>query len=327
MRTEYDIPIIPAYVTVHTGGPDEDGDNYTLPFPEYVKAVASASLSPDMPYEATRAVMYAQVTRALKRITEKKYRRQGYAFDITDDPVIDLPFVYGSALFANQGRIADEIFNEFIATDYGFWPIDAEICYAGTRCRGISVEGSIEMAENGRSCHEILEYYFGKEIGIIKNVSVEGLGDSFLMDYPLRRGDEGAEVSGLQIAINNVAANYSGIPYIEYVDGQYGEETALAIKAFQKLFDLPISGNVEKSTYYRLLYVLDSIYRLRGLVLEGRELEGIPTALRGNLSYGAVGNQVKLLQHYLSFVAPTLALNVPCRLLFTVEVIVGSLTT
>lgn len=303
MRTEYDIPLIPAYVTVHTGDPDGEGENYILPFPEYLKAVAAVSLPPDMPYEATCAVMYAQVTRALNRITEKKYRRQGYAFDLTDDPVTDLPFVYGSASFVNQGRIADEIFNEFIATDYGFWPIDAEICYEGTRCRGISVEGSIEMAENGRSCHEILEYYFGKEIGIIKNVSVKGLGDSFLMDYPLRSGDEGAEVSGLQIALNNVAANFGGIPYIEYVDGLYGEETALAVKAFQRQFDLTVSGSLDKGTYYRLLYVLDSIYRLRGLVLEGRKLEGIPTVLRGELSYGAVGNQVKLLQHYLSFVS------------------------
>ncbi len=303
MNSEYGLPEIPAYITVHLGSADDFAENVTVSFPDYIKAVASSTLSPNYPEEALCAIMYAQISRALYRITERKYRKMGYSFDITDDPVTDLAYEYGAPVYANINEIADNIFNEYIASDYGIWPINAEICYDGVRCRGLSVEGSIAMAKNGRTCEEILEYYFGREFGIVRNATVRGLQNSFLFDYPMYQGQTGANVSGLQIALNRISANYDTIPYIETANGVYGEETAMAVAAFQRIFDLPVTGSVEKNTYYKLLYVLDSIYRLNYLVLQGGEFSDIPVELRAVLDYGDVGNQVKLLQYYLLFVS------------------------
>lgn len=303
MNSEYGLPEIPAYIIVHLGGADDIAENVTVSFPDYIKSVASTTLPPDIPEEALCAIMYAQISRALYRITERKYRKMGYGFDITDDPNADLAFEYNGAVFSNVNEIADRIFNEYIAGDYGIWPINAEICYDGVRCRGISVEGSIAMAENGRTCEEILEYYFGREFGIVRNAAVRGLQNSFLFNYPMYQGQAGPDVSGLQIALNRISANYEGIPYIETANGIYGEETALAVSEFQRIFDLPITGNIEKNTYYKLLYVLDTIYKLNYLVLQMGEYSDIPTELRAELKYGDVGNQVKLLQYYLLFIS------------------------
>ncbi|MBR5322634.1 MAG: peptidoglycan-binding protein [Clostridia bacterium] len=303
MNSEYGLPGVPAYITVHLGKADEIAENVTVSFPDYIKSVASTTLPPDIPEEALCAVMYAQISRALYRISERIYRKMGYGFDITDNPDTDLAFEYNGAVFSNVNEIADRIFNEYIAGDFGIWPLNAEICYNGVTCRGISVEGSIAMAENGRTCEEILEYYFGRKFGIVRNATVRGLQNFFLFNYPMYQGQTGSDVSGLQIALNRIAANYEEMPYIKTADGVYGEDTVMAVSKFQRIFDLPISGNVEKNTYYKLLYVFDSIYKLNYLALQMVEFSDIPTEPPTKLKYGDVGNQVKLLQYYLNFIS------------------------
>lgn len=303
MRGENYLPYIPSNITVHLAGAEEAAESVTLPFPEYIKTVASLTLDPNMPKEALYAALYAQISKALYRVTEREYRKSGYGFDITNDPEIDFRYYYEGAVFDTVSIAVDNIFNEYIANDYGFWPIDAEICYEGTRCRGLSVDGSIAMAENGRTTEEILEYYFGRETGIVKNAPVGGLQNSFLFTYPMYGGQRGSEVSGLQIALNRISANYTTIPYIKEANGFFGEDTVQAVKEFQKIFDLEITGIVEKDTYYKLLYVLDGIYKLNYLVLQSRQFEFTPTELMGELRYGDVGSQVKLLQYYMLFVS------------------------
>ena len=49
------IPYIPENITVHLGKPDSDALNITLPFPEYVKNVASSGIYPTWPENALRA--------------------------------------------------------------------------------------------------------------------------------------------------------------------------------------------------------------------------------------------------------------------------------
>ena len=102
MNSEYGLPEIPAYITVHLGKADDIAENITVSFPDYIKSVASTTLSPDIPDEALCAIMYAQISRALYRITERQYRKMGYAFDITDDPNIDLAYEYNGAVFSDN---------------------------------------------------------------------------------------------------------------------------------------------------------------------------------------------------------------------------------
>ncbi len=303
MNGLYSFPDIPAYITVHIGEPDDIGENVYVSFPDYIKSVSSMLVDPNMPEEALYAVMYAQVTLALNRIINGVYRKRGYSFDITSDPTYDQAYEYNYPVYDNVNRIADSIFNEYVSRDADSYPIDADICYEGLRCSGLSVEGSIEMAENGQGYEDILKYYFGRDIYIAKKSEVSGLKNDLALLYPIYPGESGNKVTSLNVALNRIGSNYSTIPKVDFSDDIYGSTTTQAVKEFQRIFDLEQTGIVEKTTYYKLLYVYTSISRLADLVKAGKELSDILPELRSELKYGSVGNTVKLLQYYLSLVS------------------------
>ena len=95
------IPYIPENITVHLRKPDSDALNLTLPFPDYVKNVASSEIYPTWPDNALRANIYVIVTYALNRIYTEWYRSRGYDFDITDSTQYDQAFVANRDIFEN----------------------------------------------------------------------------------------------------------------------------------------------------------------------------------------------------------------------------------
>ena len=71
------VPTIPETITVHLGLPNQPAENVTVPFPDYIKNVASSEIYPTWPEAAIRANIYAQITYALNRIFNEFYRSQG----------------------------------------------------------------------------------------------------------------------------------------------------------------------------------------------------------------------------------------------------------
>ncbi|MBO5373911.1 MAG: spore cortex-lytic protein, partial [Clostridia bacterium] len=61
------LPVIPSYITVHLGAPDQPAENVTIPFSHYIKNVASSEIYPTWPESALRANIYAITTFALNR--------------------------------------------------------------------------------------------------------------------------------------------------------------------------------------------------------------------------------------------------------------------
>ena len=53
------LPTIPEFITVHLGAPDENAQNVTIPFVEYIANVASSEIYPSWPESAVRANIYA----------------------------------------------------------------------------------------------------------------------------------------------------------------------------------------------------------------------------------------------------------------------------
>ena len=88
-------PVIPEYITVHLGAPDEPAQNVTVSFPDYIKNVASSEIYPTWPESALRANILAQISFALNRIYTEYYPSRGYDFDITNSTAYDQSFVYG----------------------------------------------------------------------------------------------------------------------------------------------------------------------------------------------------------------------------------------
>ena len=304
MDKNYLMPTIPAYVTVLLSDNFKTGETITVSFPDYIKGVASATLDCKMHEQALTALLYAQISFALYRINSKYYRNKKYAFDITDDPDIDQPFIYNGIVCRKINDTVDRIFTEYISYDLSVQPIEARVCYKQTQgCKGMSLDGCIELALNGKNYETILKYYYGDNIYIEKNAKISGLQTDSLLTGPLNAGDMGRNVSGLQIALNRISSNYKTISKIENVDGVYNEITSKSVCDFQRIFNLSETGNVDKCTYHKLMYVYDSVRKINYLVKEGEKMSYIPSTLKTDLKYGSMGNNVKILQYYLLFIS------------------------
>jgi hypothetical protein len=109
------LPFVPQNITVHLGSPsDSTAANVTVPFPDYIKNVASSEIYPNWPQSALRANILAQISFALNRVYTEYYRSRGYDFDITNDTSVDQSFVRGRDYFDTVSAIADEVFNSYI---------------------------------------------------------------------------------------------------------------------------------------------------------------------------------------------------------------------
>ena len=96
------VPVVPEYITVHLGAPNEAARNITIPFIEYITNVATSEIYPSFPTDAIKANILAQISFALNRVYNEWYPSQGYGFDITSDPTYDQTFREDSQFFENN---------------------------------------------------------------------------------------------------------------------------------------------------------------------------------------------------------------------------------
>ena len=150
-------PIIPENITVHLGRPSASAQNVTLPFPEYIKNVASSEIYPTWPESAIRANIYAQISYALNRIYTEFYRSQGYDFDITNSTANDQSFIYGRDIFENISLIVDDIFDSYVRRQGSIEPLFTAYCDGiEVQCNGLSQWGTVTLAERGLTPYQIL---------------------------------------------------------------------------------------------------------------------------------------------------------------------------
>lgn len=296
-------PYIPEFITVHLGAPDTDAPNVTLPFVEYIANVASSEIYPTWPENAIRANMYAQISFALNRIFTEYYRSRGYDFDITNSITIDQSFVNGRDIFSNVNEIAREIFNEYISRQGYVEPLFAQYCDGvEVQCEGLSQWGTVPLAEQGYSPYEILTYFYGNDIDIIRDAPIMGITAS-APDYPLRLGSTGDEVRTIQIRLNRISDNYPAIPKIAAPFGIFSYDTEDAVKKFQEVFNLTPDGIIGKATWYNIQNIYNSVKRLNDLDSEGLRLEEVSQQFPSVLEEGSSGIGVSSLQYYISYLS------------------------
>ena len=68
--------------------------------------------------------------------------------------------------------------------------------------------------------------------------------------YDLTIGASGQKVMQMQEQLDTIARVYTAIPRVS-ADGVFGEGTQASVRAFQKIFDLPQTGEVDFSTWYK----------------------------------------------------------------------------
>lgn len=294
-------PIIPDVITVHLGVPDDrSAPNITIPFPDYIKNVASSEIYPTWPENAIRANIYVQVTYALNRIYTEWYRSRGYDFDITNSTRYDQAFVRGRDIFENISQLVDEQFNDYVVRQGSVEPYFTQYCNGTTvTCPGLSQWGTVPLAEQGMTPYEILQHYYGDDINIVFDAPVAAPIPSY-PGTPLRRGSGSNEVRDLQVRLNRISTNYPAIPKIYPVNGLFDIGTEEAVRAFQRLFNLAQDGVVGQGTWYRIAYIYTSVKRLAELDSEGLSLEDVSRQFPSVLREGETGTGVRVLQYYLN---------------------------
>ena len=297
------LPFIPETITVHLGLPDQPAENVTVSFPDYIKNVASSEIYPTWPEEAIRANIYAQITYALNRVYNEFYRSQGYDFDITSETQFDQKFIKGRDIYKNINRIVDEIFNDYVVRQGRIDPFFTAYCNGTTTtCAGLSQWGTVSLAEQGLTPYEILQYYYGNDIGIVENAPIDANIPSY-PNVPLRVGSSGNDVKTIQLQLNRIRQNYPAIPLIENPNGIFGISTRNAVQAFQRIFNLNPDGIVGKGTWYQLKYIYNGVKRLNELTSEGLTISEVTRPFPEVLQEGETGIDAQTLQYYLNFIA------------------------
>lgn len=155
----------------------------------------------------------------------------------------------------------DTVFNNFLSRPGVRQPIFTSYC-DGQRvtCSGLKQWGSKYLGDQGYSAIEIIRNYYGSDMYINSAEAVSGIPASW-PGYDLTIGSTGDKVRQMQEQLNRIAKNYPAIPKIT-ADGIYGNNTANAVRVFQKIFDLPQTGVVDYPTWYAISSIFVGVSRI-----------------------------------------------------------------
>lgn len=164
------------------------------------------------------------------------------------------------------------------------------------RIFGLTEDGIVGPA----TWYRILYVYNG--VKRLSELNAEGLSlEEVSSQYPsmLSLGDTGSGVFYLQYYLSYIADFVPTVPTVT-VDGIFGEETAAAVRAFQRTYGLSVDGVVGELTW-------NAIYNVYSGLVSSIPLsytEGLTVPFPGTLlSLGAQGEDVRLLQEYLRFIS------------------------
>lgn len=254
--------VIPEYIIVHDGAPtDSTAKNYWVRYKDYIKNVASCEIYSTWPESAIYANILAIMSFTLNRVYTEWYRNQGYDFTITSSTAYDQKWVYGRNIFENIDYLVDSVFANYLSRPGVRQPIFTSYC-DGKRvtCSGLSQWGSKYLGDEGYSAIEIIRYYFGNDMYINTAEAISGVPSSW-PGYNLQLGASGDKVRQLQTQLNRIARNYPAIPSLT-ADGIYGPATEEAVRAFQRIFNLPVTGITDYATWYEISEIYVGVSRI-----------------------------------------------------------------
>lgn len=255
--------VVPEIIVVHDGVPsDSTANNYYVRYRDYIKNVACSEIYSTWPRETIKANVLAILSFTMNRVYTEFYRNRGYEFTITSSTAFDHKWVNNRNIFTSIADVVDEIFDCYLSRPNIKQPILTQYC-DGRRvsCPNWMTQwGSKSLGEQGYSAIQILRYYYGDNMYINSAEEISGIPSSW-PGSNLDIGSSGQKVRQLQEQLNYIGDFYSAIPYI-VPDGIYGEQTAEAVRTFQRIFDMPQTGVVDFPTWYR---ISDWYVRLSGI--------------------------------------------------------------
>ena len=259
--------VIPEFVVVHDGPPrDPSAQNYYIKYKDYIKNVASSEIYATWPEATIQANVLAIQSFTLNRVYTEWYRNKGYNFTITTSTAYDHKFIPERNIFEPISLIVDTIFSNYLSFPNVAQPILTQYCDGrNVSCPNWMTQwGSKDLGDSGYSAIEILRNFYGDSMYINSTNEISGIPSSW-PGAPLEIGSRGEKVRQLQNQLNVISRGYPLIPKVAE-DGVYGERTAEAVEMFQKIFDLPETGEVDFPTWYKVSEIYVGVSRIAELV-------------------------------------------------------------
>lgn len=255
--------VVPETIVVHDGVPgDSTATDYYVPYIDYIKNVACCEIYSTWSESTIEANILAIMSFTLNRVYTEWYRNKGYNFTITSSTAYDHKWIYGKTIYENISQIADRLYNRYLARPNVKQPILTQYC-DGKRvsCPNWMTQwGSKALGDDGFSAIDIIHYYYGSDMYVNEAEIVSGIPSSY-PGYDLTIGSSGEPVITIQEQLNRIAQNYPAIPTVT-VDGFYGSATAESVRAFQSIFNLPVSGIVDFPTWYKISQIYVGVSKI-----------------------------------------------------------------
>ena len=255
--------VVPETIVVHDGVPgDSTATDYYVPYIDYIKNVACCEIYSTWSESTIEANILAIMSFTLNRVYTEWYRNKGYNFTITSSTAYDHKWIYGKTIYENISQIADRLYNRYLARPNVKQPILTKYC-DGKRvsCPNWMTQwGSKALGDDGFSAIDIIHYYYGSDMYVNEAEIVSGIPSSY-PGYDLTIGSSGEPVITIQEQLNRIAQNYPAIPTVT-VDGIYGSATAESVRAFQSIFNLPVSGIVDFPTWYKISQIYVGVSKI-----------------------------------------------------------------
>ena len=255
--------VVPETIVVHDGVPgDSTATDYYVPYIDYIKNVACCEIYSTWSESTIEANILAIMSFTLNRVYTEWYRNKGYNFTITSSTAYDHKWIYGKTIYENISQIADRLYNRYLARPNVKQPILTQYC-DGKRvsCPNWMTQwGSKALGDDGFSAIDIIHYYYGSDMYVNEAEIVSGIPSSY-PGYDLAIGSSGEPVITIQEQLNRIAQNYPAIPTVT-VDGIYGSATAESVRAFQSIFNLPVSGIVDFPTWYKISQIYVGVSKI-----------------------------------------------------------------
>lgn len=258
--------VVPEYIIVHDGVPtDSTATNYWVRYKDYIKNVASSEIYATWTDAAIRANILAIMSFTLNRVYTEWYRNKGYEFTITSSTAFDHKWIYGRNIFQSISLIVDEVFDNYLSRPEVRQPILTQYCDGNrVQCPGWMTQwGSCALGEEGYSAIQILRYFYGDSIYINTAEQISGIPSSW-PGTELTLGSSGPKVRQIQEQLDAIATIYASIPRVS-PDGIYGPATQRSVAAFQSIFGLPQTGNIDFRTWYKISHIYVSVTRIAEL--------------------------------------------------------------
>ena len=258
--------VVPEYIVVHDGSPrDTTATNYYVKYKDYIKNVASSEIYATWPANSIRANVLAIMSFTLNRVYTEWYRNRGYDFTITSSTAFDQKWIPERNVYDTISVIVDELFANYLSRPNVRQPILTQYC-DGRRvtCPNWMTQwGAKELGDQGYSAIEILRYFYGDDMYINTAQEISGIPASW-PGYTLERGASGDKVRQMQEELNVIAGAYPALPKIA-ADGIYGLATENAVREFQSVFGLPVTGTVDYRTWYKISEIYVGVSRIAEL--------------------------------------------------------------